>query len=105
MAEYYALNDAAKEALYLKRLAAEFDPRGRSPKVVILGDNETANNMGELAKWSDKTKHVRIAESYLHELISTNKIKLRHVPSGSNIEDIMTKPLARVALSVCAIYC
>ena len=97
VAEYYALNDAAKEALYLKRLAAEFDPRGRSPKVVILGDNETANNMGELAKWSDKTKHVRIAESYLHELISTNKIKLCHVPSGSNIADIMTKPLARVA--------
>ena len=65
--------------------------------MVILGDNETANNMGELAKWSDKTKHVRIAESYLHELISTNKIKLCHVPSGSNIADIMTKPLARVA--------
>ena len=97
VAEYYALNDAAKEGLYLKRLAAEFDPSGRSPKLVILGDNETANNMGLLEKFSDKTKHVRIAESYLHEMISTKQLELHHVPSGSNIADIMMKPLGRVA--------
>ena len=65
MAEFYALNDAAKEGIYLKRLAAEFDPLGRVPKLILLGDNETANNMGELAKWKDKSKHVRIAESYI----------------------------------------
>ena len=53
--------------------------------------------MGELANWSDKTKHVNIAESYLHELIRKKRMKLFHVPSGSNISDIMTKPLARVA--------
>ena len=97
VAEYYALNDAAKEGLYLKRLAAEFDPSGRSPKLIILGDNETANNMGLLEKFSDKTKHVRIAESYLHEMIATKQLELHHVPSGSNIADIMTKPLGRVA--------
>lgn len=89
------MNDAAKEGIYLKRLAAEFDPLGRVPKLILLGDNETANNMGELAKWKDKSKHVRIAESYIHEIIKRKEADLYHVPSGSNIADIMTKPLAR----------
>ena len=96
VAEFYALNDAAKEGIYLKRLAAEFDPQGRVPKLVLLGDNETANNMGELARWKDKSKHVRIAESYIHEIIKRKEADLYHVPSGSNIADIMTKPLPRI---------
>ena len=97
VAEFYAANAAAKEGIYLVRLATEFDPEGRKPKLVLLGDNETANNMAELAKWKDKSKHVRIAESFIHQMILRKEVDLFHVPSGSNLSDIMTKPLPRIA--------
>ena len=97
VAEFYALMDACKEGIYLRRLAAEFDPKGRTPKLVLLGDNETANAFAIYAKWSDKNKHVRISESFIHEKIDTKEAHLHHVPSGSNVADIMTKPLGRVA--------
>ena len=97
IAEFYALMDACKEGIYLKRLAAEFDPQGRTPNLVLLGDNQTANAFAEFAKWSDKNKHVRVSESFIHEKITNKEAHLYHVPSGSNIADIMTKPLGRFA--------
>ena len=63
----------------------------------LLGDNQTANAFAEFAKWSDKNKHVRVAESFVHEKITNKEAHLYHVPSGSNIADIMTKPLGRMA--------
>ena len=97
VAEYYALASAAKEGMALAYAAEDFC--GTRPDVVILTDNESAKSMAELAKFSDKTKHVLLAEAFVHERIKKGDITLYHVDSGSNLADIFTKGLPRVAFS------
>ena len=95
VAEYYSLSSAAKEGIALADMVEELT--GERPTIHILGDNQTANNMAELAKISDATKHIRLAEAFVKEKIDSGEIKLHFIPSGSNLSDIMTKGLGPIA--------
>ena len=95
VAEYYSLSSAAKEGIALADMAEVFT--GERPPIFILGDNQTANNMAELAKISDATKHIRLAEAFVKEKVDSGEIKLHFIPSGSNLSDIMTKGLGPIA--------
>ena len=72
---------------------------GTKPNIHILMDNEAAQSMAEFAKFSDKTKHMRIAESFAHEKVSDGTIKLHHIGTASNLADIFTKGLGRIAFT------
>lgn len=95
VAEYYAISSAAKEGIALADMAEEFT--GTRPEIHILGDNQSAINMAELAKVSEATKHIRLAEAFVKEKVDSGEIKLHFVPSGSNLADIMTKGLGHIA--------
>jgi hypothetical protein len=41
-----------------------------------------------------RTKHFRLRQAYLRDLIARRVIRLEHIPGEENIADILTKPLA-----------
>ena len=45
---------------------------------------------------SAATKHMEIADFYVRELVSRGIVTVAHVPTGSMLADVLTKPLAKI---------
>ena len=97
ISEFYALNSAAKEAIYLKRIISEVT--GKQCNAIVLGDNQSSLKQAEAARFSDKSKHVRIAASYIHEMVSNGELHLKYIPTTSNLADLFTKGLERIVFT------
>ena len=93
VAELYGLERCAKEAIYLMDLLRELDYVVK--KADVIGDNQTANNLMEMAKYSEPTRHIRVAKSYCHQEVKAGNIAIFYGRSQFNVADIMTKPLDR----------
>jgi hypothetical protein len=61
---------------------------------VILCDNKSVLHMianGE--GFSGKSRHMRVRWHFIHELLMSGKIEMRHVIGDDNPADLMTKPM------------
>ena len=92
-AELYALVNAAKEGIYLKRLLEEL---GYKVIPTLLGDNQTANRLAKQPSYTNQTKHEHIGEMFVHEQYKQNNLDLAYVRTQFNVADIFTKPLPPV---------
>ena len=81
--------------MYLADMAEEFT--GIRPKVHILEDNETCIRMTKEAKFTDANKHVNLCKAFCYEKVHNEEVYLHHIDSASNLSDIMTKGLGRIA--------
>ena len=45
---------------------------------------------------SSATKHMEIADFYVRELVTRGIVTVAHVPTGSMLADVLTKPLAKI---------
>ncbi|CAN0407586.1 unnamed protein product, partial [Discosporangium mesarthrocarpum] len=93
-AEYIALGDAAKEAVYLNSSITELGPF----KIKIITTHD--DNMGALHLasniFSAKTKHIPVRYHFLKQLVQEAKIHIEHVASSEQLADILSKPLPRL---------
>jgi len=91
-AEYMAAAEAAREAVWLRRVAADLGVAlgGALP---LHSDNQACIIMGEASADSSKTKHVDIACHYLREQVARGVLRLVFVPTAENVADVLTKPL------------
>ncbi|CAK9834334.1 Copia protein, partial [Anthophora retusa] len=91
-AEYMALFEAVKEAIWLKSLALSININISKP-IVIYEDNNgcisIANNPGN----HKRSKHIDIKYHFSREQIEQNVIKLEFVCTERQVADIFTKPL------------
>ena len=93
-AEYVALSEASKQAIWVSRLLKEL----HAPE--LISDNgilTLTNNQGALAiakgDNSSKTKHIDVAYHFVRECIFDGKIDVSYIPSNLMLADILTKPL------------
>ena len=89
-AEYMAMAEATKEAIYLRNLCLSMNLKQKD-KIVLFTDNSAALKLSENSgKQHNRTKHIDIRFHFIRE---QNNFVYDHVSSENNLADILTKPL------------
>ena len=93
-AEIMAASDAAKEALYLRRFAAELgmtDDPSRSTALFV--DNMSAIDVAYNPEHHGKVKHIERRHFFIREAVEDMKIRVPFVATADNWADFFTKAL------------
>ena len=93
-AEYVALNDAAKEGLWLRRLLQELKFK---PSVTpILIDNQSTIVLAMHKMVKPRTKHIAMRYHWIRELLAKGQFVLRYISTHNNLADLLTKVVGKV---------
>lgn len=95
-AEYMALYEAVREALWLKSLAASINIVVDKP-IIIYEDNNGCISIANNPTNHKRSKHIDIKYHFSREQVEKNVIKLNYIPTGQQLADALTKPLPAVA--------
>jgi hypothetical protein len=92
--QYMASADAAKQAIWLQLLLnnLQLGPPTDTP-IPIYNDNNGCIALSKNPVHHDKSKHIAMRHHSLREKVEDGSIDLSHVPSASNIADLLTKTL------------
>jgi hypothetical protein len=99
-AEYMALTQASKEAVWLQLLMQELGVQG-TDSVKVLVDNQGAIALAKNPEFHTRTKHIDIQYHYIRQEVEKGRIQLEFVESGRMLADCLTKPLPSVKLQQC----
>jgi hypothetical protein len=95
-AEYYALGDGTKEALFLKQWFNYYYPMNINNQTIPLyitlkSDNNGAILMADHPTDHNRTKHIDIKYHFIREHIHNKSIKIEYVDTANQLADILTK--------------
>lgn len=93
-AEYVAVSEAIREALWLRNLLTEIGVKQSAPAVINC-DNKGAIRLALNPGTHQRTKHIDIKHHLIRELIEENVVSLRYVQSRHQLADIFTKGLPK----------
>jgi len=96
-AEYIALCEAGKEALWLSQILKDFNEHVIEPPV-IYEDNQSCIKMLQSEKSCHRTKHIATKYHFIRDLYKQNDIAVKYCASGQMTADMLTKPLEAVKL-------
>ncbi|KAI0991612.1 hypothetical protein K3495_g16575 [Podosphaera aphanis] len=94
-AEYIAIFEAAKQAVWFNRFIKELHAEKlflNSGGTRTLTDNQSALALAKGTN-SARTKHIDVAYHYTRECITNGDIELEYIPTDKMLADILTKPL------------
>ncbi|CAB1112078.1 unnamed protein product [Ectocarpus sp. CCAP 1310/34] len=94
-AEYVAMGDGVKEALFVKGMLEFLRPSDRIGKIQVREDNEGAIALAENPLSSCNSKHIDVSHHFLRNLTEEGVLEIRHVSSEVQHADILTKALPR----------
>ncbi|UYV81671.1 hypothetical protein LAZ67_20001885 [Cordylochernes scorpioides] len=98
-AEYYAMCEAAKEALWFTSFMEEIGVGDfkESPLKIYI-DNQGAMFLAENEVVSERSKHIDIRHFFIRDLIKDGNLSFVYVPTEENPADLFTKNLKAPAL-------
>jgi hypothetical protein len=92
-AEYMAMTQAAKEAIWLLRLVHEIGlPQ---TQITLYCDNQGAIALAHNPEHHVRTKHIDIAHHYIRDVVKNNIIKLVYIATEEQVADGLTKALCK----------
>ena len=93
-AEYMALSDCVKEALYWQRFVRElgFDELA---ELVVLCDNRSSLRLAENPVLHSRSKHIDIRHHFVRDALRDKKIGLEYVATEGQVADFLTKGLPK----------
>ena len=91
-AEYVAICESAKEAMFLRQIFQEIGFSVNTTK--IYGDNSASIDIGHGRGSQKKMKHYIIRWHYVRERVANKDIEIIHMPGAENPADALTKCLA-----------
>ena len=96
-AEYIAANDAAKEAVWMRKFLIDLEvvPTITDP-VPLYCDNNGAIALAKEPRSHQKSRHILRKYHLIREIINRGEIKVERVDSKDNIADPLTKALPRL---------
>ena len=93
-AEFYALSEAGKVALYIRSIPDELHiPQTNA--TVVYEDNQGCLFMAEARKPTKKTRHVEICHYAILDWVEQDLINIKKIHSNDNCSDTLTKPLTK----------
>ncbi len=93
-AEYVALSEASREAMWLRHLFGELGFIQKEP-ILLLGDNDGSIAMAKNPEFHKRTKHVDIRWHWVRELVGDGLINIVDCRDPQQTADILTKQLPR----------
>ena len=95
-AEYIAANDAAKEAVWMRKFLLELEvvPTIKDP-VPLYCDNNAAIALTREPRSHHKSRHILRKYHLIREIVDRREIKIERVDTKDNIADPFTKAIAR----------
>jgi hypothetical protein len=94
-AEYVALSEAAREAMWLRHLYGELGFIQKEP-ILLLGDNDGSIAMAKNPEFHKRTKHVDIRWHWVRELYNDGLIEILDCRDPQQTADILTKQIPRI---------
>jgi hypothetical protein len=98
-AEYMALSEAAKEAIWIRQFLHELEFRNDDQPVLIFADNKGAIDLTTNPLYHKRTKHIEVRWHWIREMVDRKKITLRYLPTSEMVADGLTKPLPAPAFN------
>lgn len=92
-AEYMALSDACKEALFIRTFL--YECLGIECKISIYNDSQSAQKLCCNPMFHARTKHIDVRHHFIRENVNKGIIKLCYVCTDDMVADILTKPLTK----------
>lgn len=93
-AEYMALAECAKEAIFLQRFLKELGFNDLS-NVTIYGDNLGAIKLAENPVFHQRSKHIDIKYHYVRDALRSENLNIKHVSTTDMVADMLTKGLPK----------
>ena len=93
-AEYVAVTSAACQAIWLRRLLADFLQIQRGATEVFC-DNKATIAMTKNPAFHSRTKHIDIRYHFIRKLVADEEVTLSYCSTDSQVADILTKSLPR----------
>jgi hypothetical protein len=98
-AEYMAAAAAIAEALWLKKLFAEFGVPARP--MLIFSDSQGALAVLKNPGGSGRTKHIDVMHHFARERVMRGDVTMEYISTDRNVADILTKALPKVKFQWC----
>ena len=92
-AEYIAMSDATRDAMYIRQLLSELGFKIDSP-ITVFEDNQTAKHMAEEIA-TKRSKHIDLRYHYVRHQVAAQRISIEYCPTDSQLADALTKALPR----------
>ena len=91
-AEYVALSEASKEAIYLRNLLGEFTGKVRC--ITLFNDNQSAQKVCNNPAFHKRAKHIDIRYHFIREAVSKNFVIVKYLQTSDMPADMLTKSLS-----------
>jgi hypothetical protein len=98
-AEYMALSDATKEAIYLRRFLKEV--LNIDKQIQIMNDNQGARSLAQNPIQHSRTKHIDIRHHFIREILQRKEIEIKYIQTSEMVADFLTKPLSKFKHNYC----
>lgn len=99
-AEYMAISDAVKEAIYLRRFIK--DLFFELPSTLrIFNYNNGARKLAENPVFHVRTKHIDVRHHFIREVLDRGILKIEYLPTEVMPADILTKGLSKLKHDRC----
>ncbi|EFN71546.1 Copia protein, partial [Camponotus floridanus] len=91
-AEFMALSDACKEAIWLRSVLGHFQVDMSQP-TIIFEDNQSCLALINPEGFSNRTKHIDTRRFFVKDHINNGTIKCEYCKTEEMLADMCTKPL------------
>ncbi|XP_018398526.1 PREDICTED: uncharacterized mitochondrial protein AtMg00810-like [Cyphomyrmex costatus] len=91
-AEYTALSEAAREAIYLSGFLKEVGMTSFA-KVLLHNDNQSAGKLAVNPVYHSRSKHIDIKCHFIRQAFTEHEIELTYTPTEEMRADVLTKAL------------
>ncbi|WVZ92733.1 hypothetical protein U9M48_038777 [Paspalum notatum var. saurae] len=99
-AEFIAVCDACKEAVWLKGLHVEFS---RDTSCInLFCDSQSAIHLTKDQMFHERTKHIDVKYHYVCEVVAEGRLKVCKISTHDNPADMMTKPVPVAKFELCS---
>jgi len=98
-AEYIALVEGVKEAMWLKEMIGELGITQECVKIHC--DSQSAIQLANHQVYHERTKHIDIRLHFVRDMIESKEIVVEKVASEENPTDVFTKSLPRLRFKHC----
>ncbi|XP_031267467.1 secreted RxLR effector protein 161-like [Pistacia vera] len=102
-AEYIAIADVFKEAVWLKGILSE--PNLTNGKVTIYSDSQSAIHLSKNPVYHERTKHVDVRYHFVRDLVASGEIDLKKIAIENNPADMGTKVVTAAKFKHCLNCC
>ena len=99
-AEYMAISEACKEAIWLRGLYTELC--GDSSCPTVFSDSQGDIYLTKNPMYHERTKHIDVRFHYIRDVVAEGDLKVCKISTHDNPADMMTKPVPTNKFELCS---